>query len=114
MDKEAKRAYDRAYHAARSPEAKIRKQRLQKERSHKIILKIRKVKASIGCIDCGESDPIVLDFNHRDRSKKKLQIGDCARLGWSFETIMKEAEKCDVICSNCHRKRTAKQLGWFE
>ena len=64
------------------------------------------------CIVCGESDVVVLDFDHKDRETKKAQIGDV--LGsWSWETIMAEIKKCQVLCANCHRRRTAKQLGWY-
>src|SRR5690349_21083042 len=31
------------------------------------------------CVDCGESDPVVLDFDHRDRSTKRLPVGAMLR-----------------------------------
>ena len=112
MDKEAKRKYNRDYHAKRSPEKKARKQQLQKARIERNLAAIREYKAKKGCAVCGEKDPIVLDFDHRDMSEKSFQIGDRARLGWSLDKIMVEAVKCDVVCANCHRRRTAKQLNW--
>lgn len=112
MDIEDKRRYDREYHANRSADKKLRKQRLQKERVGRNLLVIRAYKANKGCADCGEKDPIVLDFDHRDRKTKKFKIGDCTRLGWSLNKIIEEAGKCDVVCANCHRRRTAKQLKW--
>ena len=112
MNIEEKRRYDREYHAKRSPEKKLRKQQLQKERAKGNLALIRKYKASKGCADCGERDPIVLDFDHHDPKTKKLQIGDCTRLGWSLKKIMIEVKKCDVVCANCHRRRTAKQWTW--
>ena len=33
--------------------------------------------------------------------------------GQSKEAILEEIAKCDLICANCHRIRTAKQLGWY-
>jgi hypothetical protein len=55
------------------------------------------------CVDCGESDPVVLEFDHlRDKWKNVTQLlrGHC------WETILTEIEKCDVVCANCHRRRT--------
>lgn len=63
------------------------------------------------CVDCGEADPIVLEFDHRDPTIKDGEVTKL--LGYaSWERIEAEMDKCDVVCSNCHRKRTAKQFGW--
>lgn len=64
-----------------------------------------------GCMDCGESDPIVLEFDHRDPSTKKYKISDIRRKKIKIEEFIIELDKCDVVCANCHRKRTAKQFG---
>lgn len=63
------------------------------------------------CVDCGESDPVVLDFDHRDPATKR---GDVARLAASkaWPQIVAEIAKCDVRCANCHRRRTARQFAW--
>lgn len=45
-----------------------------------------------------------LDFHHRNPSTKDFQL-DMRTLGnKSFKSIMIEFEKCDVLCSNCHRE----------
>lgn len=56
------------------------------------------------CIDCGESDCVVLDFDHV-RGKKYMAIGDMLAEVKSIDKIQKEIEKCDVRCGNCHRRR---------
>ena len=70
--------------------------------------------SSHACVDCGESDPVVLDFDHIDGNKKSASIADMLtnRLSWS--RIELEITKCAVRCANCHRRRTAKQFAWYK
>lgn len=65
------------------------------------------------CIDCGESDPIVLELDHRDGVTKVKGLGPMAKDG-SLDKMRAELLKCDVRCCNCHRRRTAKQFGWWQ
>jgi hypothetical protein len=63
------------------------------------------------CVDCGESDVVLLEFDHRDPAEKRRDVSKlAARNPWP--TVLKEIEKCDVRCANCHRRRTAEQFGW--
>lgn len=57
------------------------------------------------CVDCGEADPIVLEFDHV-RGTKSFNIGDASRLGVGWQRLRDEIAKCDVRCANCHRRRT--------
>jgi len=63
----------------------------------------RDLKESLSCIKCGFSHPAVIDFHHRDPKDKEFTISVEIYNGFSIERIMKEIEKCDVLCSNCHR-----------
>jgi hypothetical protein len=63
------------------------------------------------CVDCGESDPIVLDFDHKDGVDKVDSISNMIN-SCTIKTILEEINKCDVRCANCHRRRTAKQKNW--
>lgn len=63
------------------------------------------------CTDCGEDNPIVLEFDHQ-RDKEYI-ISNMIRSGYSWESIKQEIDKCEVRCANCHRKRTARDQGWF-
>jgi 5-methylcytosine-specific restriction endonuclease McrA len=64
------------------------------------------------CRNCGESDPVVLEFNHV-RGRKKYNISDMPRRGYSIAAIQSELAKCEVLCANCHRRRTSRERGWF-
>ena len=64
---------------------------------------IRKAK-SVPCADCGiEYPPPVMEFDHV-RGTKRGQLSDMYRV--SVPRILREMEKCDVVCANCHRMRT--------
>lgn len=63
------------------------------------------------CIDCGEADIIVLEFDHRPSSEKSFNIADAVARGYSLETTLAEMAKCDVRCANCHRRETYRRLG---
>lgn len=66
-----------------------------------------------GCCECSVTDPAVLDFHHRRQETKLMDVGDMITHGYGTEKLRKEMEKCDVLCSNCHRKehRDSKSAG---
>lgn len=61
------------------------------------------------CRDCGEKDPIVLEFDHLEN--KRYNISHMMNK-YTWESILVEIAKCEVVCRNCHARRTAKQFGW--
>lgn len=64
------------------------------------------------CVDCGTNDIVVLQFDHlRD---KKYNIADMIRGSYSVATIQSEIDKCEIVCANCHTRRTASRGGWFK
>lgn len=65
------------------------------------------------CVDCGETDIAVLEFDHRCQATKELRVSALVCQGYKWDTIKTEIDKCDVRCANCHRRRTAIQLGWY-
>ena len=101
-------AYGKAHYAANKPryvdQAATRKRALRLERTTFLL----QLFAENPCVDCGERDPIVLEFDHlRDKS---FNIGSSlTTVRW--QTLLDEIEKCDVVCANCHRRRTAQRKG---
>lgn len=63
------------------------------------------------CIECDERDPRVLEFHHRQ--EKDMAVSELVSGGYSIATIQAEIAKCDVLCANCHRKKTMNDRGWF-
>jgi hypothetical protein len=63
------------------------------------------------CIDCHESDPVVLEFDHKNPEQKEYSISEISRRSW--KRTLKEIDKCVIRCANCHRRKTARELGWY-
>jgi hypothetical protein len=77
-----------------------------KARSHRIRDWMDQYKLSTGCMDCGYREhPVALDFDHV-RGQKMFNV--CSAK--SISAAEEEAKKCDVVCANCHRIRTARRL----
>lgn len=74
------------------------------QKRHRAEVKVRIVAARGGrCVDCGYSDCVAaLDLHHRDALAKDFAIGST---GQSWESLLAEAEKCDLVCARCHRLR---------
>ena len=81
-------------------------------RENKQLVVYNLLKSSTGCLDCEEKDPIVLEFDHRNPKEKHFNIGE--GYNKSIEVLLAEISKCDIVCANCHRRRTAKQFNYFK
>lgn len=65
------------------------------------------------CIDCGESDPRVLEFDHLPEFDKKCNISSAVQGARGKKLILDEIKKCEIRCCNCHRKKTAERGNWW-
>lgn len=63
------------------------------------------------CVDCGESDADVLDFDHLRH--KKANVSTLVQSAVSWNALVREIAKCEVRCANCHRRRTARNLSYY-
>lgn len=57
------------------------------------------------CRDCGRADPLVLEFDHV--GPKRAEVGRLVREGYRLSKIIQEIANCELVCANCHRRRTA-------
>ncbi|MBU6500493.1 MAG: hypothetical protein KGI72_01535 [Patescibacteria group bacterium] len=85
----------------------------QKRHRLKVRAKLFSFLSTKKCIDCGEKDPIVLEFDHRDQKNKFKIVGKMLSGHYSWESIEREINKCDIRCANCHRRKTYIQLGYW-
>lgn len=65
---------------------------------------VNEYKSELKCQVCGENDIVCLDFHHNNPDEKEYNISHMVSRGYSKERIMKEINKCSVLCANCHRK----------
>lgn len=58
------------------------------------------------CMDCGgRFPPCAMDFDHRDPTTKRAAVTRLiGRTGTA--RLLEEVAKCDIVCANCHRRRT--------
>jgi hypothetical protein len=111
-DPEARRAYSRWHYRQNKPAYKARarlKTTAMRDEARAFVLAYLREHP---CIDCGESDPIVLELDHRPGDKKCFEIGNVISRGYSVATIEAEIKKCDVRCANCHRRITYRRAGF--
>lgn len=104
----------RACNAAWHAEHKAHHNKLIHTRRSRVRAEIRRrlidYLATHPCVDCGETDPVVLEFDHL-RDKRAPVTTLAASYEWA--TIQREIEKCVVRCANCHRRVTAERARTF-
>ncbi len=103
-----RRAQWNAWYAKNKAEQRPKIYANRAERDAKIRAWIVEYKESRPCTDCSGLFPAVcMDFDHlRDKTYNvSVMRGD-----HSWETLMAEIAKCELVCSNCHRVRTRDRL----
>lgn len=64
------------------------------------------------CIDCGEKDIRLLEFDHISGQKSE-GIANLLSWGFNWPTLEAEIAKCEVRCANCHRIKTTERGSWW-
>lgn len=98
------------YHDAYLARAKNYRTKIKTEYREKMLEYL----SSKSCVDCGEADIVVLELDHIDPTTKSFSISQAVRLGRRWDEVLEEIKKCQVLCSNCHKRRTAQQYGWYK
>ncbi len=83
----------------------------QKRHRIKVRAELLQYLATKECIDCGEKDPVVLEFDHVDRAAKTKGVARLLSGHHSWKRLLQEIEKCEIRCANCHRRKTYVQFG---
>lgn len=103
-------AYNRAYYAANAVRLRKQKRVTNTSRRKKLRQIILDAKTS-PCKDCNTSYPsYVMDFDHV-RGAKSFNLGNTTAVNVAESTLRAEIAKCDVVCANCHRVRTHRDVG---
>jgi hypothetical protein len=84
------------------PENKAKTIAAARRRKNKLLRLTNRYKAFCGCANCGEKDPVCLDFHHKDNTKE-YDVSKLISLG-NIVKLRAEIRKCIVLCANCHRK----------
>ena len=90
-------------------DGQVEKSNKRSERRREEMIKfISKIKEESGCVDCKvKHRPRVLEFDHV-RGKKIDNISKMIKW-YTWDEVMEEIKKCDIVCANCHRYRTEKR-----
>ena len=81
---------------------------LERQRRSRVSLaeSVKSLKEASPCADCGIKYPYyVMDFDHVG-GDKTMNVSRLARGAGGKARLLQEISKCDLVCANCHRKRT--------
>jgi carbamoylphosphate synthase large subunit len=107
-DKERQAYHRRKHYLANIDEVKRKAAISNKAKNIRNKLYVETYLSTHPCVDCGNTNPIVLDFDHV-RGVKRKDISAMKVQAFSLKTLQEEIDKCDVRCSNCHRIITHKR-----
>lgn len=94
---------------------KVQREKARRRKANKKAEKIKvltEVLTNASCKDCGLRDPAVLEFDHINPEEKLFDVGSMLENG-TIPALKREMAKCEIVCANCHRRRTIKtQAHW--
>ena len=89
-----------------APSPRLKNAAAHKQRSYDFLCEYL---SSHPCVECGEDDIRVLEFDHIDPSTKTTDVGHLMENSAGVAKLQKEIDKCRVLCANCHAKHTRMQ-----
>ena len=92
----------------KSPEQNEKRRAWKVQQVELLQARIKEYLESHPCVDCGEPDWVVLEFDHVI-GIKCYNISDIVRLALPVEILEQEIVKCEVRCANDHRRVTAQR-----
>lgn len=102
--KSCKKQVDSTYYRKNYTKMRLQSRAANAKRRKENKAYLEEYKRSKCCIDCGESNPIVFEFDHV-RGTKVSNISTLA--GWATIALLEEEiAKCVIRCCNCHRIQT--------
>ena len=108
--KPCNRIYQRAHYRAHKAEYIAKAARWSGIRWRENAVRLLAFLEAHPCVDCGETDPVVLQFDHV-RGDKVTDVSEMLGNGTSWENIAREMDKCEIRCANCHWRRHARDRG---
>ena len=92
-----------SYHLGIGQKDKVDKRRIDSR--DEIRKYIQEFKSNKSCADCKENYPYwILEFDHL--GNKEFNISRYKTHTASLNKVKEEIQKCEVVCSNCHKNRT--------
>lgn len=106
VDVEQRKKYWRDYYS-KNREVLVRQTYLRtRQRRTRLLAIVAELKEG-PCVDCGRRYPQeVMEFDHV-RGKKEFDVANMVGKGLALSRILSEIKKCELVCANCHRVRTA-------
>lgn len=95
----------------RNPNYKLTAKKQASKRRERARSVVREYLSTHPCVDCGETNLLVLEFDHV-RGQKSKDVSRLIGSAASIHTIAEEIAKCDVRCANCHHIKSAIQSGY--
>jgi hypothetical protein len=105
--RECFKAHRQGARAQRNIRLGVVAERRRRERLHRYVLAWLERHP---CVECGIHDPVVLEFDHV--AGKTTEVTTLIIAEASTAEIQREIDRCEVVCANCHRRRTSRRGGW--
>ena len=105
--KVCRRAYDAAYHQR----VKDRRRAQKRRRARELRAFMDDLKRGKPCANCGQAyEPGVMQWDHRPGCVK---VGNLSSMTprVSRVRLLEEIAKCELVCANCHARRTVRRRG---